>query len=407
MPTVVAAGSALAIKIYSVGLFNEQLRQSTFRKNLTAPVPKQPAAEAKARGQTDPGMPFVMITDLSKGAGERVTVDLFNIVQIKPTMGDRKLAGRLGRLTNSTYEIKINQCRGGIETGGKMTQQRTAHNLRSIAKANLGGWNARLGDQLSHIHVCGARGSVDDGEWVVPLESDPEYDEIVVNPVLPPTRNRRFFAGDATSVANIDTNDLLTLNNIDRLRNAIDNMAFPMQPIKFEGDPQSDEQPLYVLYLTPNVWHNLLIATSGQNIRTFHQNAYERAKGWKAHPLFLGDVGMWAGFLIKKMRRSIRFAASTTVMELDASDVSQPITSAAVQIERCFLLGAQALGWAWGAHSQSEYHFSWHEEWTDHDNINEISTSSMSGCAKLRFTGTDGQIYDHGVMTIDCYAPNA
>ena len=411
MPTVVGQTSPLTVKLYSVGLFNEVIRKGTFTKNLTGPVPKQSSAEMKMKGQTSPEMPFVMITDLSKSAGDTVTVDLFNIVQIKPTMGDRKIAGRLGALTSSTFEMKINKCRGGIETGGRMTQQRTEHNLRSIAKANLAGWNARLNDQISQIHICGARGTVDnDGEWVVPLDTDPEYADIVVNNVVPPTRNRRLFGGDATSLTNIDSSDGLTLFTLDRIRNFIDRMAFPIQTIKIAGDPTSDDSPLYVMYVGPNTWYRLLTdTTSNANIRQFQQNAYERRTGWGpggAHPLFLGEVGLWNGILVRKMRRTISWAASSSAVEYDSSDVAQTVTTAAVPIERCFILGAQALAWAWGADGQSEYHYSWHEEWTDHDNIHEISTSSMSGCAKLRFKGTDGADYDHGVITVDCYAPN-
>lgn len=402
--TEVAAGSAVAVKLYSVALFQEQLRLGTFRKNLTGPAPQQAAAEMKAKGQTDPGYPFVRITDLAKGAGERVSVDLFNIVNVRPTMGDRKLAGRLGHLSTSSMDIKINQMRGGVESGGKMSQQRTVHNLRSIAKANLAGWNARIQDQLAQVHIAGARGYQDDGEWAVPLAADPEFADICVNTVLPPTRNRRMFAGDATSVANLDTNDVLTLNTLDRIRARIGNMAYPMQPIKLAGDPEGDEEPLYCLYVTENVWYQLQIQTGEHSWRKFLADAKARASGWN-HPLFMGTAGYWAGILIKKMKRSIRFPAGSTVVEYDASDVAQNVT-AAVATERCFLLGAQALGMAYGAHEQSQYHFSWHEETEDHGNIKEISTASMMGYAKIRFTGSDGAPTDFGVMTIDCYAPD-
>lgn len=402
--TEVAAGSATAVKLYSVALFQEQLRLGTFRKNLTGPAPQQSAAEMKAKGQTDPGYPFVRITDLAKGAGERVSVDLFNIVNVRPTMGDRKIAGRLGHLSSSSMDIKINQMRGGVEAGGKMSQQRTVHNLRSIAKANLAGWNARAQDQLAMVHTAGARGYQDDGEWVIPIAADPEFNEIVVNPVLPPTRNRRHFAGDATSVANLDTNDLLTLNGIDRIRAKLDNMPFPMQPIKLANDPEAEDEPLYCLYVTPNVWYQLMIATSGQNWRSFITDAKARAAGWN-HPLFMGTAGYWAGILIKKMKRAIRFPSGSSVVEYDASDVAQNVT-AAVDTERCFLLGAQAVAMAYGSMESSGYHFSWNEELEDHKNIKEISTASMMGYSKIRFTGSDGAPTDFGVMTVDCYAPN-
>jgi N4-gp56 family major capsid protein len=403
--TQITTTSPLAVKLFSIALFNESLRLGTFRKNLTGPSPKSGAAEMKMKGQSPPEYPFVNITDLSSGAGDRVSVDLFNIIGGKPVMGDRKLAGRMMGLTSSSMEIVINQCRGGVETGGKMSQKRTKHQLQTIARANLAGWNARLYDQLAMVHVSGARGTQNDGEWIVPLTTDADFADICVNPVLAPTRNRRFFAGDATSVTNLDTADILTLDNIDRIRMQLDEMPFTLQPIKLEGDVAAEDSPLYCLYVTSKVWFNIERSTTGQNWRTFLAASLQRTKGFD-NPLFLGDTGMWAGILIKKMRRGIRFTAGDTVVEYDASDVAQNVT-AAVGFDRCFLLGGQALGIAYGASEGSGYHFGWREETTDHGNIKEISSSSMSGMAKIRFTGTDGAPTDHGVATIDCYVPAA
>lgn len=406
MPTQIASGSALAVKLYSVALFQETLRKGTFRRNLTGAAPKQGAAEMKAKGQSSPEMPFVNITDLSSGPGDAVSIDLFNIISGKPTMGDKKIAGRLMALSTSSMDIKINQCRGGVETGGRMSQKRTTHNLRSIAKANLAGWNARYYDQSAMVHCAGARGTQNDAEWIVPLSTDTDFSDILVNPVLAPTVNRRFFANDATSAANIGTNDILTLNDLDRIRMTFGEMPFTLQPIKIEGDIAAEEDPLYVLYVSEKVWYQIQISTTGQNWRTFLSNTAIRA-GTTKHPLFLGETGMWAGILVKKMRRSIRFLAGDTVVEYDASNVAQNVT-AAVGFDRCILLGAQALGIAYGntegAGQADGYHFSWHEELSDHDNIREISSSSMSGMSKVRFTGTDGAPTDHGVATIDCYA---
>ncbi len=405
MPTVITTGSALAVKLFSVALFNESIRQGTFRKNLTGPAPKMADAGAKAKGQSSPDYPFVTITDLASGPGDRVSVDLFNVIRGKPIMGDKKLAGRLQGLTSSSMEILINQCRGGVEIGGKMSQKRTKHDLRMIAKNNLGGWNARLYDQLAMVHCAGARGTQDDDEWIVPINTDPDFADIMVNAVLAPTVNRRFFANDATSVANLDTADIMTLDDLDRIRMTLGELAFTMQPVRLEGDVQADEDPLYVMYVSERVWFNIERSTTGQNWRTFLASAHERSKGFN-HPLFMGSPGMWAGILIKKMRRAIRFNSGDTVIEYDASNVAQNVT-ANVAVDRCILLGGQALGIAYGASEGSGYHFSWHEELTDHDNIREISTSSMSGMSKIRFTGTDGNPTDFGVATIDVYAPTS
>lgn len=102
--TNIPYGHALARKLYSVALFSETQRQGGFKKSNTGPAPKQASAEAKAKGQTSPDYPFVRVTDLAKGAGDSVSVDMFNVIQGKPVMGDKKLAGRGMKLSSSSMD---------------------------------------------------------------------------------------------------------------------------------------------------------------------------------------------------------------------------------------------------------------------------------------------------------------
>lgn len=403
MSTNLPVGHPLARKAFSVAAFAETQRKPSFRRNLTGPAPTQAQAESKLKGQTTPDMPFVRVTDLSKGGGDTVSVDLFNIIKGKPTMGDRKIAGKMMGLTFSSMDIRIDQYRAGVDSGGRMAQQRTLHRLRSIAKSNLAGYSARLEDQLCLVHVGGARGYDDGEDWAVPLADDPEFSEIMVNDVLPPTANRRFFSGDAHSVDALATTDLPTLDDIDRIRAEIDDMVFPPQPIRLEGDPAADEEPLYVMYVTGRQWHSLQTATGDKAWRTFLQNAHNRGTMFK-HPLFLGSPGMWNGIVIKKMNRGIRFPAGSLVKEYQANGTISDV-AAAVDTDRAILLGAQALGEVYGSHGKSGYHANWHEEWTDHGNVLECSMAFMAGKSKIRFKSDDGVWTDHGVITLDTYAP--
>lgn len=407
MPTTVPPGSALAVKLYSVALFAETQRAATFKNYMTGPMPKQPDAESKLRGQSSQDYPFVRCNDLAKGGGEKVSIDLFNIIKGKPVMGDKKLTGRLMPLKSSSMDITINQCRGGVDPGGRMSQQRTIHNLRTVAKSNIVGWNGRLEDQVSLVHVAGSRGHQDDEEWVVPLSTDAEFAEIMVNTVLAPSYGRRMIAGGGNSYTDLSTSDFLTLGDIDRIRANVDEMPFPLQPIKLSGDPAADDQPLYCMWVTSRQWHYIQVNATGQQWRQFMADAMTRAAGipgMAKHPLFSGNPGMWNGILIKKSRRAIRFTANVAAAEQNSS-YAEVNTTVAVATDRAIMLGAQALGWAYGKHGGSGYHYSWHEEVTDHGNVVEISTACMSGAAKVRFTGSNGLTEDHGVLVIDSYAP--
>lgn len=407
MSTTIPAGSALAAKLYSVALFAETQRAATFKSYMTGPAPDQSSAEAKLRGQTSAQYPFVRCTDLQKAAGEKISIDLFNIIKGKPVMGDKKIASRLMGLTNSSMDVTINQIRGGVDAGGRMSQQRTVNNLRTAAKANLVGWNSRLEDQISMIHVAGSRGHADDDDWVVPLNTDPDFAEIMINTVKAPSYGRRMIAGGGNSFTDISTSDYLTLGDIDRIRANIDEMPFPLQPIKLDGDPAADDQPLYCLWVTARQWHYIQTNATGQQWRQFLADAMTRAAGlggMKAHPLFSGQPGMWNGILIKKYRRAIRFTAGVSTAE-QGSNYSETNTSVAQATDRAVLLGAQALAWAYGKHGGTGYHYSWHEEVTDHGNVTEISTALIAGAAKIAFKGSNGLTEDQGVMTIDSYAP--
>lgn len=402
--TVIPVGSPLARKVYSVAAFAACQRAPSFSKTLIGPAPQQSDAERKLKGQTSEDYPIVRVTDLSKSAGDTVSVDMYHIIGGKPVMGDKKLAGRMSELQFSSMDVKINQMRKGVDPGGRMTQQRTLHNLRSIAMANITGWWGRFQDQASLVHMAGARGFQLGSDWVVPPESDVEFAEIMVNTVLPPSPNRRFFANDATGVANIDTADILKLNDIDRIRTAIDEMPFPPQPIKLEGDPAADEEPLYCLLVSARQWYQILKSTDTQNWRTFLANAYERGK-FTNHPLFMGTTGMWNGIVIKKIRRCIRFTAGTSVREYAADGVTINNNTAAVDTDRALLMGAQGLALVYGKNMKSDYYMSWNEEETDHSNTVEISLAAMKGMSKLKFTDFDGVPTDHGIITIDSYSP--
>lgn len=401
--TVIPVGHAMARKLFSVAAFAAAQRAPSFSKNLTGEAPQQADAEKKLRGQTSPDMPIVRVTDLSKGAGDKVSVDLYNLIGGKPIMGDKKIAGNASSLSFSSQELTLNQVRKAVDPGGRMTQQRTLHNLRTIAVANLAGWWGRYMDQMTLVHLGGARGTQSGDDWIVPLESDADFTEICVNPVLPPSPNRRFYAADATGAASLDNTDYLKLKDIDKVRSAIDEMAYPPPPIRLKGDPAADEEPLYMMMVTARQWYWLLQNTDSQNWRTFLAAAYERGK-FTNHPLFMGTCGMWNGILLKKTKRCIRFAAGDTVREYNAAGTSISNATAAVATDRAIILGGQALAIVYGKNQKSDYYMNWHEETTDHDNTVEISIAAMNGVSKLKFD-VGGVPTDHGVMTLDSYAP--
>ncbi len=412
MSTVIPVGSALARKVYSVGLFTRVQTAPGFMNLIAGEMPQEGNFAAKTKGQTSPDYPIVKAGDLSKTAGDAISIDLFNVLQGKPTMGDKKITGRMMNLTSSSMDVKINQVRGGADSGGRMTQKRTVHNLRTISMAGLQAWMQRFEDQNTLVHLAGARGAQSTTDWVIPLSTDAEFADIMINTVKAPTKNRVFYANDATTPSDIGTNDALTMQDIDRIVSSLRESPVPLAPIKIKGDDAAWNSPMWAMFVTERQWLYLKSRTGQTQWNEAVKYAFERksAMGSNKHPLFdTYETIMWNGMLIKRLNRyAIRFAAGDTVIVdtggTDGGTYTESNVTAAVATDRAIILGAQALAKVYGA-SRSDYFYDWSEVEVDHGNSIETVCAAMGGSAKVRFR-IDGVDTDHGVAVIDSYAPD-
>lgn len=123
MPTSIPYGSNQAVRLQSVGLFAASMQRQTLINRITGQLPKQPSAENTLRWQSDNAMPIVRCMDLTKTAGDEITIDLINPIGGKPVMGEQNIEGKGDRMSFSDMALKINQSRKAISAGGKMTLQ--------------------------------------------------------------------------------------------------------------------------------------------------------------------------------------------------------------------------------------------------------------------------------------------
>lgn len=412
MSTNIPVGSALARKIYSVGLFTRVQHSPGFMNLLSGEMPKEGSFAAKTKGQTSPDYPIVKAGDLAKGAGDTVSIDLFNILQGKPVMGDTRIEGRMMQLTYSSMDVRIDQVRGGADSGGRMTQKRTVHNLRNISMAGIQAWMQRLEDQTALVQLAGARGAQSTTDWVVPTQTDPDFASIMVNTVKAPTKNRYFAANDATGPDDIGTNDALTLQDIDRIVAQLRESSAVMQSVKVKGDDRAWNDPLWVMFVTERQWLYLQARTGQTTWRQAVQYAFERksSTGSNKHPLFDAyETIMWNGVLIKRLNRyAIRFNAGDSVIKdsggADGGTYTESTVQTAQPVDRAIIVGAQALAKAYGK-SASDYFYDWSEKEVDHGNSIETVSAAMCGSAKIRFK-IDGADTDFGVAVIDSYSPD-
>ena len=415
--TSVPAGSPLARKLYSVALFAQTQKAPGFARSLCGAAPTTQDAINKLKAQTSPDMPVVRVTDLSKTAGDTISVDMFGTIGGKPIMGDTDAEGTGSALDSASMDVKIDLSTKVVDAGGKMSQQRTVHDLRNIAMAQLVSYFPRLEDQRALVHLAGARGDETAQDWIVPTAADADFASIMVNTVKAPTRNRHViadgtglaFGGDKISA--LTTTDIMTLDTIDALSTLMDELTFPLQPVKIADDPAAADEPMWVLYVSPRQWKHLLQNGASTNgIRAFQQNAWNRASYGSKHPLFKGEVGMWNRILVKKMNRAIRFNTGssmkviTSANEATATETTANIPAAitaAYAVDRALLLGGQALATVYGKNKSSDYYFAWHEKPYNFDRALEVAGDTMGGMSKLRFKLSGGMPTDHGVLVVD------
>ena len=423
--TILALGSPQAIIKQSVGLFYATMQRRTILNKLAGNFPTDKDAQSKARMQTSTDYPIVRNKDLTKVAGDRISFDLLNPTMGKPIMGDAYAQGLGQAMTFAQDGLHINVTRYPVSAGSQMSQQRTVHELLGAARANAYGFLARLEDQRTLVHLAGARGFHNNGEWAVPLASDAKFGDIMINTVRAPSFNRHFICNGgnivpiaaAANAISIQTTDLMSTDLVDSLATFLDAMPFAPGSVKFEGDELANDSPMRVL-LVSNAQYNAFLRSP--LFRTWQANSMARASAANKNPLMLGDAGLWRGILIVKMPKPIRFYAGNALNHCTVATSTTETTTDLVAagfgtqyaVDRALLLGSQALGQALGKAKMltdggeeiDGQSVMYSEELMDHKARLEVLVGIVNGMSKIQFLqdfGTSQQYTDFGVISID------
>lgn len=422
--TSVPSGSALANKQYSKALSAMATRAPTPVQMLRGNMPTEDQALRKIRQQSTTEMPIVRVDDLAKGPGDVVQVDCAHVVKMRPVMGDKNAEGLGANLTYSTMDIKIDMTTIPVSAGGKMTQQRTAHSMRKNALAQLKGGMPRFRWQRMLTLLAGARGVQNGNDWILPLASDAEFAEMLINTLQAPTYNRHWVVSGSSLVqgglqlGSLATTDTLKLPCIDEFSAIWSEMGTRMAPIQIPGDPAAGDDPIKgVLLMDELVWDAIFTdTTASNNLRHFETNAMKRAAygNLKAHPLFAGSPILWNGILMKKMQTAIRFNSADLVNivtvgnRLTATETTQAVAGALStthQVSRSLFLGAQALAECSGANMASEETYTLLENTTNFGRNLEFAGEIIGSEKKLRWSlpndNGDLEPTDFGVAVID------
>jgi N4-gp56 family major capsid protein len=360
--TIIGVNDPKAVKKYSAFLAVDVARDSYFSR--------------KFMGAEGTSMPIQVVKDLESTAGDKVSFDLSMQLSMQPVEGDTPLTGKEEDLKFYSDDVLINQMRGGVNTGGRMTQKRTIHQLREIGRVRQSEWWSRVFDELFFMYLSGMRGI--NSDYIFPTS----YTGFAGNAFNAPDSEHLLMPGTKVN-ATLDANDKMTLTMVDKAV-ALSSMMGggvgttpKIQPIMINGEKH------YVLVMNPwQVYDVRTNAGSGQWLDI--QKAAATAEGRK-NPIFTGGLGMYNNVVLHEHQAVIQFHGGAASPQ-------------AVDCARALFMGVQAAVIAFGSKGNG-LRFGWYEEERDNGNQVVISTHSIFGISKVQFNAKD-----FGIMAIDTAA---
>lgn len=345
---------------------------------LAVDVPKESFFGSKFMGEGEASqMPIQRLTELESAAGEQITFDLSMQLVEQPTEGDDILEGNEEDLTFYTDSLYIDQQRKGVNAGGRMTQKRTLHKLREVARKRSAEYWARLFDEIIFIYLSGARG-INTG-FVMPVG----WNGRANNSVSAPDAFHQMFANGKAkgTITSDDKFDLKLIDKFVAMAGTVggDASGVPaIQPVRVDGGNH------YVCIMHDWQAYDLRANSStGQWLDI--QKAAAGAVG-NSSPIFKGGLGMYNDVVLHKHKNVIRFNDYGGGTNLDAA--------------RALFLGVQAAVLAFGSPGAG-LRFDWHEDTIDRGNQLVVDTACIWGVKKTTFNGLD-----YGVVAADTYVAN-
>jgi N4-gp56 family major capsid protein len=330
----------------------------------------------------DTKMPIQQMTGMQTGAGDEITFDLLMPMQMNPIVGDETLKGKEAQMRFYVDRLRVDQVRGGVNLGSRMTQKRTLRDLRKAAKRNLVDWWARLYDELFFVYLSGTRGTMAGFTW----PADSAYFNI--NALTAPDALHQLYPNAVTSKLTMTSADTCSLRLVDRAIARAETMGgdstdeISMLPCEIDGDKR------YVYLMHTFQFDALKTSpTTGQWLDI--QKAAAAAQG-QGNPIYKGIEGMYAGVILRKHRNVV-----------GSSDYGAGVN---LQGRRSLFLGAQAAVIAFGDRGEG-MSFDWTESLDDHDNTLAIGAHAQVGVKKTTYKSKDGlTVRDFGVIAIDTFA---
>ena len=299
--------------------------------------------------------PIQVITDLSKGAGDTLTVPLTTKLSAAGVAGDDELEGNEEEILSYSFAPAINQLRQAVRLKGKMDEKKVAYNMRSDAKEKLKLWWAERFDK-----ECLAKLTGDTDNKVL-------ADAAFANTPTAPTSDRAVWAGGVSADSSLTSAMKMDTKVLDKAKQTALLASPKVRPIRMEDSAYKGEE-MYVVILHPYQFTDL------RQDPVWNQAMREADDRGGKNPILSGSGGIYNGMIIHQ-HESIYLHTTGG--------------SSSASIARGLLLGQQAGVFLKGRDAE------WVEKSFDFGNKWAIAAGYIFGVQKTKFNSKD-----YGLITL-------
>ena len=340
----------LAVRIWAKRLFIESLRETFIDRFI---------------GTSEKNSIIYMKDELTKSAGDRITVGLRMQLLGAGTQGDNTLEGNEEALSTFSDTIIIDQLRHAVRSKGKMSEQRVPFSVRQESMDGLKDWWADRIDLWFFNQACG-------------FTAQPDLRYSGMQAIIAPDTTHFFRPNSRTTDESLTTGDEMNLTHIDRMVARIKswqstiNGAVPIRPIKYKGGDY------YVMFIHPYQSFQLRSNTNAGQWADLQKSRILGGQTDGDNPIFTGGsfLGVYNGVVIHESSRVTNGVNSTT-------------GAAVTNARRAVLCGAQAALMATGRDDSGPEKMNWVEELFDYNNQLGVAAGMIAGMKKTQFNSLD------------------
>lgn len=362
--TSYGVNNTLAVKAWAKKLFVEALKQTRYEQ---------------FKGTVGTDSLISLRTEVSKSAGDRITIGLRMQLTGAGIQGDNTLEGQEEALTTYSDNLFIDQLRHAVRSAGRMSEQRIPFEVRDEARAGLADWWADRIDCSLFNQLAGATTQQTQANAVQSTTVDQRFSGLQA--AIAPTATTGLIIcdqnGGNTTEASLSATFIMNLKDIDRAVAKAKTAVPAIRPLNVGGDR------MYVLFIHPTQTYGFRTNTNtGQWVDI--QKAAMQGGRIADNPIITGLVGVYNNTIVVEDARVPCVASSVT---------------SSTNYRRAILCGAQAAAMGFGQASEGQT-MTWTEELFDYGNQLGVEAGMIWGLKKMVFNSSD-----FGTIVLSSYGP--